>query len=94
MNFPEPTAEQKARDEALRLQIEASAAAFAILSPVERALAKIRQRQSFVRGHGIVEQFTDPASILADEVVTLRAQLAAAEAQIAAISAEIEWSRS
>ena len=94
MNFPGPTPEQKARDAALRLKIVAAGEAYAALPPIERALADVRQRQSFVRGHGDVEQFTDPASILADEVVTLRAQIAAAQTRIGALEAEIEWGMS
>ena len=99
MNLPEPTPEQRARDEALRLQIVALGEAYAALSPIDRALHDVQQRQSWARGEAGIEggpppTFNDPASILAAEVVTLRAQLAAAHKRIEALEAEIEWSRS
>jgi hypothetical protein len=99
VNLPEPTPEQKARDESLRLKIVAAGEAFAALSPVDRALADVQQRQSWARGEAGIEggplpTFNDPASILAAEVVTLRAQIAAAHKRIEALEAEIEWSRS
>ena len=96
MNFPERSEATKASDAALRLKIAAAGEAYAALSPIDRALADVRQRQSWARGEAGIEgdappTFTDAASILAAEVVTLRAQLAAAQARIGALEAEIEW---
>ena len=86
--FPPQTPEQHERDEAFRRLIAESAAAYKALSPVDRAIADVRQRQSWVRGEMMLEHMEmsaeeaqelvsrDPAVVLADEVERLRALLA------------------
>ena len=80
--FP-PLPADAARTAELQRLIEAAAVAHAKLSPVDKALAAVAQMQSYVRGDLAIDgdgvpRFNDAASILAAEVVALRAQLAAA----------------
>lgn len=60
----------------LLAKIKVSQETYAALSPVDKAMAEVEQRRSFVRGLLDVEKFADSASVLADETKRLRAELA------------------
>ena len=73
---PQSPADAERAAELQRL-IEASAAAYAKLPPVDKALAVVHQMQSYVRGDLAIDgcavpHFDDAASILAEEVHRLR----------------------
>ena len=78
MRLPPPTYEQKARAMRLMALVAAARKAHEALSPVDRALEDLAQRNSFVRGQvddDVNFKFNDPASILAAEVRRLRTRV-------------------
>jgi hypothetical protein len=96
--MPPKTPEQIALDADLREKVRLANEAFNKLSPIDQALHRVEQRQSWVRGemgiehpemgeneiHKIVHD-ADPSAILAAEVVRLRAIIAAAQSSADAL---------
>ena len=77
MRLKPPSPEEAERAAELQRLIEASAAAYAKLPPVDKALAVVHQMQSYVRGDLAIDgcavpRFDDAASILSEEVIRLR----------------------